>query len=113
MKNELKFVSPFLSGKELPESKPVEFTTREHNGKVWGWQETNSEFASEVIVDGQKKSVEFFLYLVDGDGQDKIWTRTSKNFWNRLQELNLKAGEKVSVLRIGSGKDARYSLSRA
>ena len=112
MDNTLKFVSPFVIAKEMPEAIPVVFTTREHNGKVWGWQDSDSEFATEVVVGGEKKTVEFFVYLTDEDGQDKIWTRSSKNFWTRLQELNLVAGEKVSIIKLGSGKDARYSLSR-
>ena len=110
---EFEFVSRFLRGQDLEEGKLTTFIVRKENGKCWGWRESQSQYGAEVIMpNGQKKKVEFFIYLRDLKGQDKIFTRNGRGFWQKLKELNLKEGERITLTRIGIGREARYFIDR-
>ncbi len=114
MENDFQFISPFVKASDLPNGQPVLYTTRrdQEDGKVWGYRPSEGQFACEVLMNGEKVKVEFFLNLSDPMGLEKKFTRNSKGFWDLLQKLNLQEGEKVQLLRIGEGKNARYSVVR-
>lgn len=108
------FVSPFIKGADLPEGEPIEFTVREDDDKeCWGWRESKTEYGCEILFpDGEKKLVEFFVNLIDSNGQDKIWTRNSQTFWRTLEKLKLEKGDKIRMIRVGEDKQARYTLTK-
>lgn len=107
------FVSPFIRGADLPEGEPVKFEVRKNeDGECWGWKESKGQYGSEVIFpDGTKKVIEFFVCLLDNQGQEKIWTRSSQTFWRQLEKLDLKTGDTINIIRVGEDKQARYTLT--
>lgn len=109
---EFQEISGFVSGKELPEGEPKEFTVRQNEyGKCWGTRDSEGKYAREVIMpDGTTRKVEHYLCLTDDLGQDKEWTRSSKSFYSDLKEIDPKEGDIVAITRVGKEKEARYSL---
>ena len=114
MEQQFQFISKYLRGQDLPEGQPIPFTVAKNvEGKCWGHRESKGQFGAEVIMpSGEKKKVEFFLCLIDQNNQMKEFTRNSKGFWTNLQELDLVEGEKITIIRVGVGRDSRYSITK-